>query len=238
MKTLLVKYIPRNDQSRSKILLDAFREEITNSEIEELDLCSDVPDLLTPDIVQAYYERNIFGRIPLNTPVKALAKMDRMTAQLKSADVVVVAFPMYNFSMPATVKAWFDSVMVMGETLLAKSEFRGLMTGKKALTLVTAGGIFSSGDGQDSLLSVGQFGPTWEYAVSLAKLEFRRMGYSDIRGVLAEGMVVNLNRQEAMMRELEKAIVQVRATAKEWYEQKSTNTGVELSSSQMIADAR
>jgi FMN-dependent NADH-azoreductase len=39
MKTLIVKYIPRNEQSNSKKLLDAFREEINISdEVKELDL--------------------------------------------------------------------------------------------------------------------------------------------------------------------------------------------------------
>jgi hypothetical protein len=36
MKTLIVKYIPRNEQSNTKKLLDAFREEISISDIEEL----------------------------------------------------------------------------------------------------------------------------------------------------------------------------------------------------------
>jgi FMN-dependent NADH-azoreductase len=42
--------------------------------------------------------------------------MDRMTTQLKSANIIVVAFPMYIFSMPTIVKAWFDSVMQRGVT--------------------------------------------------------------------------------------------------------------------------
>ena len=41
--------------------------------------------------------------------------MDRMTEQLKSADIVAIAYPMNNFSMPAPVKAWFDSVMLKGK---------------------------------------------------------------------------------------------------------------------------
>ena len=47
---------------------------------------------------------------------KLLSKMDRMAYQLKSADIVVVAFPMYNFSMPVIVKACFDSVIQHGIT--------------------------------------------------------------------------------------------------------------------------
>ena len=42
--------------------------------------------------------------------------MDRMTTQLKSADIIVIAFPMYNFSMPAIIKTWFDFVIQKGVT--------------------------------------------------------------------------------------------------------------------------
>ena len=36
MKTLLVKYTPRNERPSTKKLLDAFREKIKNSEIEQV----------------------------------------------------------------------------------------------------------------------------------------------------------------------------------------------------------
>ena len=45
MKTLLIKYTPRNERSSTKKLLDAFKNEIKSSDIEELDLASDVADL-------------------------------------------------------------------------------------------------------------------------------------------------------------------------------------------------
>jgi FMN-dependent NADH-azoreductase len=104
MKTLIVKYIPRNEQSNTKKLLDAFREEISISDVEELDLLDDVPDMLLDNNLLAHINRNILGLELLPDEEKLLSKMDRMAAQLKSADIVVVAFPMYNFSMPAIVK--------------------------------------------------------------------------------------------------------------------------------------
>ena len=210
MKTLLVKYTP-NTRSKTKILLDAFRQEINHLEIEELDLCSDVPDLFSIPTLEAYYER-INGEIPLNSPVPALAKMDRMTAQLKSCAVVVVAFPMYNFSMPATVKAWFDSVMLHGETFTSspKGGYRGLMTGKKALVLVAASGTYSIGTNGEG----GLFGPMWEHALSLAKTEFQFMGFTDIRGVLAESMARGGNVVE---HNLKYAIEQIQSITQEWY---------------------
>jgi FMN-dependent NADH-azoreductase len=102
--------------------LDAFREEISISDVEELDLLDDVPDMLLGTNLLAYINRNFLGLELLPEEEKLLSKMDRMAAQLKSADIVVVAFPMYNFSMPSTVKAWFDSVIQKGVTFGERNE--------------------------------------------------------------------------------------------------------------------
>ncbi|MDE1766993.1 MAG: NAD(P)H-dependent oxidoreductase [Thaumarchaeota archaeon] len=127
-----------------------------------------------------------------------------MTEQLISADVVVVAYPMYNFSMPASVKAWFDSVMLKGKTWDAKDgSYAGLMKGKKALVLVASGGFY----GKEPMAS-------WEHALSLGKTEFQFMGYSDVRGVLAEGMNAG---DENKMSVLTKSLRQVQDIAREWY---------------------
>jgi hypothetical protein len=58
MKTLIVKYIPRYEQSNTKKLLDVFRDEISNSHVEELDLLDDTPDILVDNNVLAYINRN------------------------------------------------------------------------------------------------------------------------------------------------------------------------------------
>lgn len=223
MKTLIVKYLP-NPRSRTRKLLDAFLEGVSNSEIEKLDLCKDVPDLFSPEALEAYFGR-IIGAIPRNAAIPALARMDRMTAQLKSADIVVLATPIYNFSLPATVKAWFDSVMLQGETFQPnpKGAFLGLMTGKKALALMTAFGTYSIGDGTVGSL----FGPTYEHGMSLAKLEFKFMGFSDIRGVLGEGMSPSKT-EEAKVVLLDEAIKLARAISQEWYAKEPAPENLEL----------
>ena len=88
MKTLIVKYIPRNERSNTKKLLDAFREEISISDVEELDLLDDVPDMLLGNNLLAYINRNFLGLELLPEEEKLLSKMDRMAAQLKSTDIV------------------------------------------------------------------------------------------------------------------------------------------------------
>jgi FMN-dependent NADH-azoreductase len=62
MKTLIIKYIPRNEHSITKKLLDAFREEIKYSDVEELDLLVAVPDLLLGDRLLAYLNGNFLGQ--------------------------------------------------------------------------------------------------------------------------------------------------------------------------------
>jgi hypothetical protein len=78
VKTLIVKYIPRNEQSNTKKLLDAYREEIGNSNVEELDLFNHVPDMLIDNNLLAYIKRNIIGQKLL--PYEEKSKMDRMAA--------------------------------------------------------------------------------------------------------------------------------------------------------------
>jgi FMN-dependent NADH-azoreductase len=209
MKTLIVKYIPRNEQSNTKRLLDAFREEIGICDVEELNLLDDVPEMLLDNNLLAHINRNILGQVLLPDEEKLLFKMDRMAAQLRSADIVVVAFPMYNFSMPAIVKAWFDSVIQRGVTFGERKDDHTVISndGKKALTLISSGGVYSK-----ESLSLRR-----EHALSLSNLEFQFLGYSDVRGVLAEGMA---KEDEIKQTNLIKSINQVRAIAKEWYAKK------------------
>jgi FMN-dependent NADH-azoreductase len=208
MKTLIVGYIPRREQSNTKKLLDAFRDEIGMYDVEELDLLVDAPDMFLDTNLLAYLKRNFLGKELIPYEEKLLSKMDRMANQLKSADIIVLAFPMYNFSMPAIIKAWFDSVIQYGVTF-GKEKGKDTVisnAGKKALTLISSGGIYS--DESSSLR---------EHALSLSNVEFQYLGYSDVRGILAEGMAMN---DEIKETNLNKAISEVRTIAREWYEKK------------------
>jgi FMN-dependent NADH-azoreductase len=45
-----------------------------------------------------------------------LAESDRLVAELVAADLIVVGAPMYNFGMPAPLKAWLDNIVRVGLT--------------------------------------------------------------------------------------------------------------------------
>lgn len=71
----------------------------------------------------------------------ALAASDALVAELKEADVVVIGVPVYNFGVPAALKAWVDQVA------RARVTFRytengpvGLLEGKRAILVAASGG--------------------------------------------------------------------------------------------------
>lgn len=73
---------------------------------------------------------------------KVLEFSDCLIDEIKRADVLVVGAPIYNFSIPATLKAWIDMVA------RARVTFRytdagpvGLLSGKKAYVVVATGGV-------------------------------------------------------------------------------------------------
>ncbi|MFH8679072.1 FMN-dependent NADH-azoreductase [Streptomyces lydicus] len=46
----------------------------------------------------------------------AFALRVELAEELERADAVVIAAPMYNFTIPSTLKAWLDQVIIMGRT--------------------------------------------------------------------------------------------------------------------------
>jgi len=71
----------------------------------------------------------------------ALARSDALIAELQAADTLVIATPVYNFGIPAALKAWIDMVA------RAKVTFKytengpvGLLEGKRAIILLASGG--------------------------------------------------------------------------------------------------
>ncbi|MBA1201494.1 FMN-dependent NADH-azoreductase [Pseudomonas capeferrum] len=72
----------------------------------------------------------------------ALARSDALTDELLAADVLVMAAPMYNFTIPSTLKAWLDHVLRAGITFkYTPTGPQGLLTGKRAIVLTARGGI-------------------------------------------------------------------------------------------------
>lgn len=82
----------------------------------------------------------------LRTPFQqAQAELNgELIAELSASDVLLIAAPMYNFSIPANLRAWFDRVLAAGKTFrYTEHGPQGLLQGKRAILILTAGGLHS-----------------------------------------------------------------------------------------------
>lgn len=71
----------------------------------------------------------------------SLATSDELVNELREADTVVITAPVYNFHVPAALKAWIDMVARARETFRYTEEGPvGLLTGKKVYVVMTSGG--------------------------------------------------------------------------------------------------
>ncbi len=71
-----------------------------------------------------------------------LALSDELIEELQWADHIVLTTPMYNFSVPATLKAWIDLICRAGVTFRYTPEGPvGLLEGKRVDIVITTGGV-------------------------------------------------------------------------------------------------
>lgn len=73
----------------------------------------------------------------------ALKTSNTLIEELKAADHIVIGTPMYNFSIPALLKAYIDQIVRVGVTV--STTYEGMLKGKKATVILTTGGDFSPG---------------------------------------------------------------------------------------------
>ncbi len=143
-KLLVIEVSPRGDYSASRTLATDFVSswkgrnpggEVTVRDLQQTHL----------PFVDMNWIAGAFSPPEQRTPEMqdALAIGDEMIAELKAADHILIATPMYNFSIPAVLKAWVDHVCRVGETFTMAYE--GLVTGKKATVIVASGSDFSPG---------------------------------------------------------------------------------------------
>ncbi len=72
---------------------------------------------------------------------EALAISDTLVSELQAADTLVIGVAMYNFSIPASLKAWIDQIARAGVTFAyTETGPKGLLEGKKAVITIASGG--------------------------------------------------------------------------------------------------
>jgi FMN-dependent NADH-azoreductase len=127
-----------------------------------------------------------------------VAYSDALIAELKSADVLVIGLPMYNFGVPSQLKSWIDHVARAGETFRYTAEGPvGLVTGKKAYVFATRGGLYA--------------GTPLDTQTSYVRDFLRFIGIGDVEFVYAEGIAYGPEHKDKAIAQANDAIARLAA---------------------------
>ena len=143
-KLLLVKASPRGDNSVSRHLANHFVTEWQSShpagEVVERDLDKTDLAFTTGSWLQAYFTPTDAHTDDMK---KELALSDQLVAEVLAADHIVIATPVYNYNVPAALKAYVDYIVRKGMTL--GFDGKGMVHGKKGTILIASGGVYTEG---------------------------------------------------------------------------------------------
>ena len=111
------------------------------------------------------------------TQQQALAGSDALVAEVMDADVWVISVPIYNFGVPASLKAWIDQIARARVTFRYTEQGpKGLLDGKKVYILTATGGT--------------EIGSAIDFATPWLKFVLGFLGITDVEVIAADcGMV-------------------------------------------------
>jgi FMN-dependent NADH-azoreductase len=111
----------------------------------------------------------------------AVALADEIIEEVEAADTIVLAAPMYNFSVPSTLKAWLDHLARAGRTFkYSASGAEGQLKGKRVIVVVSRGGFYT-GDSPAKAM---------DFQEPYLRAFFGFLGITDLTFVQVEGQAI------------------------------------------------
>lgn len=177
MKTLLqINSGIFSDHSQSTSLANNFAEQFlqknSGSEVIVRDLINEPVAHLDASIVMAF-AADADERTPEQKHI--VAQSDALIAEIEAADAIVLGVPMYNFSIPSQLKAYFDQLARAGVSFqYTETGPKGLLKDKPVFVLAARGGIHKDqpSDSQSSFV----------------KTFFGFLGLHNVQFIYAEGL--------------------------------------------------
>ncbi|MEZ8143580.1 FMN-dependent NADH-azoreductase [Enterovibrio norvegicus FF-33] len=131
---------------------------------------------------------------PTQKQQDALALSDQLINEIQASDTLVIAAPMYNFSIPTQLKNWFDFIARAGVTFAYTEQGpQGLLTGKKAIIVTTRGGIHKDTEN--------------DHVVGYLKTVLSFVGITDIEFVYSEALAMGDEPAKASMEQAAKDLL-------------------------------
>jgi FMN-dependent NADH-azoreductase len=189
----LISSIQEN-QSYSLKLSNAITEKIIGkypgSTVEQVNL----NDLNIPHLNPALLQAMFTPGVQLTAEAReSLQYSDAAVKQLMESDIVVIGAPLYNFTIPTTLKAWIDHITRAGITFgYSGNGPVGMVTGKKVYVAMASGGIYSEGPGKSN-----------DFVAPYLKAFLGFLGMTDLTVFRAEGIKVPGVQEHALQKAIE-----------------------------------
>lgn len=198
IRLLRIDASARKQGSVSRMLADetqaALQDIHTDMQIDRLDVSNGLPPIdetwveatFTPDDKRTPAHRDV------------LRQSDGLVAQLQAADILLIATPVYNFAIPASLKAWIDLVARVNVTFRYTADGpEGLLNDKRAYIVIATGGT--------------EVGSSIDHATGYLRHMLGFLGITDIEFIAADRLLRDETRLEHARRAI--AGISVKAPA-------------------------
>jgi FMN-dependent NADH-azoreductase len=135
----------RGDRSISRTLANEFISNWQAAHPNDTITYRDIGHHPVPFVTEAWIA-GAYSPPEQHSPESATAMQisNELVDEFLAADRHVFSVPMYNFSIPATFKAYIDQIVRVGRTFSVNpdSSYKGLVDGKKVLIITSRGGSY------------------------------------------------------------------------------------------------
>lgn len=207
MNILRIDSSVRKQNSKSRELTDFFLKELTkkqNFNLKIRDVGINPPPFPSDEFIKANYT---LPENRTNGMKLILVNSDELIDELLWADKIIIASPMYNFTISATLKAYIDNIVRIGRTFYINEngEMQGLLNYKKLLVITSRGAMFYGKNGNLE---------SFDFQENYLKSVFLFMGISDTSFVNTEAQ--DFGTIEMKMINLENSKNQLLKLSKTW----------------------
>lgn len=134
----------RTERSLTRQLADSFVEHWRDGSPDTKLLMRDVGRYPLPHVTEEWIGAAFAGDGRTFEQQALLAVSDCLIHEIEAADVILISTPMYNYGMPAALKAWFDQVIRIDRTFsfdLARGDkpLEPILRGKSLVVLTACG---------------------------------------------------------------------------------------------------
>ncbi|UFX82647.1 FMN-dependent NADH-azoreductase [Candidatus Absconditicoccus praedator] len=142
MKKLYINASPNGENSYSKVLGDYIDSKIVG-ETDFVDLIKSEVPFLTSESLGYHFGKLDYDGLSSESKIIADTQQNYIN-KLLEAEILIISTPMWNFGMPAILKAYFDLIIKPQSTFkIGENGFEGLVHNIKTAYVVGArGGIF------------------------------------------------------------------------------------------------